>query len=64
MRVDNLALQPPDALSSTNRGSLNLSWSPVSRLDLVVEYLLGNRVNNDGASGFSNQLQIGSNFRF
>ena len=64
VRVDNLELQPPDALSSTNRGSLNLSWSPISRLDLVVEYLLGNRVNNDGASGFSNQLQIGGNFRF
>jgi hypothetical protein len=64
VRVDNLELQPPNALSSTNRGSLNLSWSPITRVDLVVEYLLGNRINNDGASGFSNQLQIGGNFRF
>ena len=64
VRVDNLTIQPPNALSSTNRGSLNLSWSPITRVDLVVEYLLGNRVNNDGASGFSSQLQVGGNFRF
>ena len=62
--VDNLAIQPPDALHRTNRGSLNLSWSPTPRVDLVIEYLLGNRVNNDGTSGFSNQLQIGGNFQF
>ena len=64
MYVDNPAIQPPDALRNTNRGSLNLSWSPIPRLDLVIEYLLGNRVNNDGSSGFSNQLQVGGNFRF
>jgi hypothetical protein len=62
--VDDLTVQPPDALRNTNRGSLNLSWSPIPRVDLVVEYLLGNRVNNDGSSGFSNQLQMGGNFRF
>ena len=62
--VDNLAIQPAEALHRTNRGSLNLSWSPTPRVDLVIEYLLGNRVNNDGTSGFSNQLQIGGNFQF
>jgi hypothetical protein len=64
VRVDNLAIQPLDALRSTNRGSLNLSWSPISRVDLVAEYLLGNRTNKDGNHGFSNQLQLGGNFRF
>jgi len=34
------------------------------RVDLVIEYLLGNRVDNGGTSGISNQLQIGGNFQF
>jgi outer membrane DcaP-like protein len=64
VRVDNLDIQPDDALRATNRGSINLSWSPISRIDLVAEYLLGNRINKDRKSGFSNQLQLGGNFRF
>ena len=64
MGVDNLQIQPAEALHRTNRGSLNLSWSPTPRVDLVIECLLGNRVNKDGTSGFSNQLQIGGNFLF
>jgi hypothetical protein len=64
VRVDNRDIQPDDALHATNRGSVNLSWSPIRRIDLVAEYLLGNRINKDGNSGFSNQLQLGGNFRF
>jgi hypothetical protein len=64
VRVDNIDLQGPAALRATNRGSVNLSWSPIKRVDLVAEYLLGNRVDKDGDSGFSSQLQLGGNFRF
>lgn len=62
--VNNVAAQPGDALHQTNRWSLNLTWSPIRRVDIVSEFLFGNRTNKDGASGFSSQLQFGTNFRF
>jgi len=62
--VTNSDLQPGDAFHQTNRWSLNLTWSPIPRLDLVGEFLFGNRINKDGNRGASSQLQLGSNFRF
>ena len=62
--VDNLDFQEPDALKRTERFSLNLAWSPIHRLDLVMEYLWGRRYNFDGQSGAAGQLQLGGTFRF
>jgi len=62
--VNNIEPQPGDAFHVTNRWSLNLTWSPIPRVDLVGEYLFGNRANKDGARGSSSQLQLGTNFRF
>ena len=62
--VDNIDPQPGDAFHMTNRGSINLTWSPISRLDLVGEFPFGNRTNKDGQRGSSSQLQLGTNFRF
>jgi len=62
--VTNIAAQPGNAFHMTNRWSLNLTWSPIPRVDLVSEYLFGNRINKDGQKGTSNQLQLGTNFRF
>ena len=62
--VENVELQPADAFHMSNRGSLNLTWSPIRRIDLVGEFLFGNRINKDGQSGTSSQLQLGTNFRF
>jgi hypothetical protein len=62
--VDNLEQQPADALHMTNRGSFNLTWSPIPRLDLVAEFLFGNRIDKDRRRGSSSQLQLGTNFRF
>jgi len=62
--VTNSDLQPGDAFHQTNRWSLNLTWSPIPRLDLVGEFLFGNRINKDGNRGASSQFQLGSNFRF
>ena len=64
MNVSNLEIQSPDSLDHTNRFTANLAWSPILRIDLVLEYLAGTRKNKDGESGFSNQLQIGGTFRF
>jgi hypothetical protein len=62
--VDVLENQPNDALKYTRRFSLNLAWSPISRLDLVAEFLTGTRVNKDLQSGNATQIQLGSRFRF
>lgn len=62
--IDNLDSQPHDALKRTERYSLNLVWSPIPRLDLVAEYLWGQRFNLDSQSGKAGQLQMGGTFRF
>ena len=62
--VDNAAAQDGAALHRTERYTLNLAWSPIPRLDLVVEVLWGRRINLDEQSGSAGQLQLGSTFRF
>jgi hypothetical protein len=62
--VTNVAAQPGSAFHMTNRWSLNLTWSPIPRVDLVSEFLFGNRIDKDGQKGASSQLQLGTNFRF
>ena len=62
--VTNVAAQPGNAFHMTNRWSLNLTWSPIPRLDLVSEFLFGDRIDKDGQKGTSSQLQLGTNFRF
>ena len=62
--VNVLENQPNDALKYTRRFSLNLAWTPISRLDLVAELLTGTRVNKDLQSGTATQIQLGSRFRF
>jgi hypothetical protein len=64
VNVGNLEIQTPDSLDKTHRWTANLAWSPILRIDLVLEYLAGTRENKDGETGFSNQLQIGGTFRF
>ena len=62
--VTNADAQPGEAFHQTNRWSLNLTWSPIPRVDIVGEFLFGNRSNKDGDRGSSSQFQLGSNFRF
>jgi hypothetical protein len=62
--VDNLDIQPGDALHLTRRSTINFMWSPIPRLDLVTEFLWGRRENKDGQYGTAAQTQIGSTFRF
>lgn len=47
----------------TRRFSLNLAWTPISRLDLLAELLTGT-VNKDLQSGNATQIQFASRFRF
>ena len=62
--INNLDIQPDDALHLTRRSTINFMWSPIPRLDLVTEFLWGRRVNKDGRYGSAAQTQIGSTFRF
>jgi hypothetical protein len=62
--VNNLDIQPGDALHVTRRATINFMFSPIPRLDFVAEFLWGDRRNKDGQRGFAAQTQIGSTFRF
>jgi hypothetical protein len=62
--VSNLDIQPTMALRRTQRATANVTWNPITRADLVVEFLAGERVNNDGESGQSTQVQAGWRVRF
>ena len=64
VNVTNLDVQPDDALHRTQRSSINLTWTPIQQLDLVLEFLGGTRVNKDGRRGTSSQIQAGWTFRF
>ncbi|HEX2442621.1 MAG TPA: DcaP family trimeric outer membrane transporter [Vicinamibacterales bacterium] len=62
--VDNLDIQPADALKRTQRTTINLTWTPIPQADIVFEFLTGTRVNKDGERGASSQIQAGWTFRF
>lgn len=64
VRVSNLEAQPGDALRETQRGTINLTWTPIPQLDVVTEFLFGRRVNKSGKTGGSSQFQAGWTFHF
>ena len=64
VRVSNLDAQPGDALRETQRGTFNLTWTPIPQLDIVTEFLFGRRVNKSGNTGTSSQFQAGWTFHF
>lgn len=62
--VDDLDTLPDDFYHSTQRASINWLWSPISQIDLGVEYLWGSRVNKDREKGTAKQFQFVATFRF
>jgi hypothetical protein len=62
--VHNLDIQTDDSLHRTQRGAASITWNPVPRADVILEFLLGQRVNKDGDSGVSTQIQAGWKLRF
>jgi hypothetical protein len=64
VRVYKLGVQPGDALRRTQRATANVTWNPLTRADVILEVLTGERVNKDGQRGTSNQIQAGWNVRF
>ncbi len=64
VNVGNLDVQPDNALHRTQRATINITWSPITDADLVLEFLSGTRVNKDRKRGTSTQIQAGWLFRF
>ena len=57
--VSNLDIQPDAAMHRTQRASFSVSWTPLDHVELIGEFLLGERVNKDGARGNASQFQAG-----
>jgi hypothetical protein len=64
VNVQNLDIQPDDALKRTQRTTVNLTWTPIPQADIVFEFLTGVRVNKNGEGGASSQIQTGVTYRF
>ncbi len=62
--VDQPGYQPATAMESTKYGAANLIWSPVSKLDLGIEFLYGERKNNDGNEGDASRVQGSVRYMF
>ena len=62
--VDNADFQPADAYHLTHRFAANLIVSPISRLDVGVQYIYGRRENNDGSDGTARQVQFVAILKF
>ncbi|HYN43277.1 MAG TPA: DcaP family trimeric outer membrane transporter, partial [Thermoanaerobaculia bacterium] len=64
VRVDNLEFQQTNAYRRTHRLSLNLVWTPFRSGEVGVEYIWGERVDKNGASGEARQLQVRARYVF
>jgi hypothetical protein len=64
VNVNNLSFMPATSYKQTDRVSLNALWSPVRSVDIGVEYIWGQRINEDGSRGTATQLQIRARFVF
>ncbi len=64
VNVDNASFQLGDAYDRTQRATANFIFSPVSRVDLGVELLWGERRNNDDSSGSALQTQVTVSYLF
>ncbi len=64
VNVSNLSYMPGGSYKKTDRVALNLLWSPIKRVDIGVEYIWGQRTNQDDARGTARQVQLRTRFMF
>lgn len=64
VKVDNPSFMPGTSYKQTDRVSLNALWSPIPQVDIGIEYIWGQRMNEDGSRGTATQLQMRFRFLF
>ncbi len=62
--VDNEEEQGPHAYHKSSYSSANLVWDVTNRVTTGIEYLYGERTNNNGEKGRANRLQFMTRFNF
>ena len=65
VNVDNIySTGVPDGYNNTSRFSANFIWSPIARIDLGAEFLMGSRSNQNGDTGKAKQVQLSAKYRY
>lgn len=64
VQVNNYDFQPDTDYRRTIRSTANVIWSPISEIDLGLEFLWGRRVNENDNKGTARQVQFVATFRF
>ena len=65
VNVDNkYSTDVPDGYNNTSRFSANFIWSPIARIDLGAEFLMGSRSNQNGDTGKAKQVQLSAKYRY
>ena len=64
VQVEDLRSMPDNFYRSTQRVSANWLWSPISEIDLGLEFLWGSRTNRDRQRATAKQFQFVATFRF
>ena len=64
VNVDNKYITDPAAYDSTHRFTANFIWSPIARIDLGAEILIGSRTNENGDKGEAKQVQLSAKYRY
>jgi len=52
------------AYDTTHRFTVNYIWSPIARIDLGAEFLMGSRTDQDGETGKAKQVQLSAKYRY
>jgi hypothetical protein len=58
------AALPADTYHGAKYAAVNLIWLPTARMGVGIEYLWGERQNQDGQSGFARRIQTAFQFSF
>jgi len=62
--VEDLDILPDTFYHSSQRASINWLWSPITQIDLGMEFLWGSRTNKNRERGTAKQIQFVATFRF
>jgi hypothetical protein len=64
VNVDSKYASLPTQYKSTQRFIMNYIWSPIARIDLGAEFLMGSRTNQNGDIGKAKQIQLSAKYRY